>query len=282
MAVPSAGQEPLEVKPKPRSGAFSLGVSLATKSKVECEKCLVIGDIHAPFHDEKAVGVALALSKHIKPDVIVFNGDILDALAVSRFNKDPKRALMLQEELDATCDVLTAFRRANPKAKMVFIEGNHEARLQSYLQSKSPELHGLRALDIEGLLGLKELGIKYIKSRGRSAYWRYGAITIGHFDRVSKHSANTEKLLMDDRNESLIQGHTHRGGVYYKTLPNGTVMAGIGGFCLCDTSPDYCTDPNWQQGVVIVTKRKSSNRFFIEPVPIVDHEALYEGYLFSG
>ena len=106
MAVPSAGQEPLEVKPKPRSGAFSLGVSLATKSKVDCEKCLVIGDIHAPFHDEKAVGVALALSKHIKPDVIVLNGDIADFYACSRFSKQPTRALQLQDELDSVREIL--------------------------------------------------------------------------------------------------------------------------------------------------------------------------------
>lgn len=252
------------------------------RETVGVERNLVVGDIHAPFQDDKAVELALALAQDLQPEVITFNGDIADCYAVSRFSKDPHRALMLQDELDGTHAILKAFRDVCPDSDMVYIEGNHEARMKAYLISRAPELSGLDALDLRSLLRLDSLGIEYVPSKGRSAYWRYGAVSIGHFDRVSKHSAYTEKALVDDRRESLIQGHTHRGGVYYVTLPNGDVLAGIGGFCLCDTDPEYCTDPNWQQGVVVITKRTATDRFFIQPVPFVDHECLYNDTLYSS
>ena len=254
----------------------------ANRKMVGVERCIVLGDIHAPFHDPRALALALAIVEDVQPETIVLNGDIIDLYAVSRFNKDPSRALMLQDEIDQTREILQLIRDAAPSAHIVYVEGNHEARMRAYLISQAQSLSGLRSLTLESQLGLDELGIEYVPSRGRSAYWRYGAVTIGHFDKCSKHSAYTEKALVDDRRESIVQGHTHRGGTYYKTLPSGEILSGVGSFCLCDTNPEYVTDPDWAQGLVVLTKRTESNRFHTEAVPFIDHEALWNDTLYSG
>lgn len=267
------------------SGAYTAPqrhlITPAHRERVGIERAVILGDIHAPFHDPRAISIALAIVEDIQPEVIILNGDIIDLYAVSRFNKDPHRALMLQDELDETREVLSMIRNAAPSAQIVYVEGNHEARMRAYLISRASELAGLSALNLTSLLGLDALGIEYVPSRGRSAYWRYGAVTVGHFDKCSKHSAYTEKQIVDDRRESIVQNHTHRGGTYYVTLPSGEILSGVGGFCLCDTNPEYCTDPNWQSGLVVVTKRTESNRFHTEAVPFIDHEALWNDTLYS-
>lgn len=254
----------------------------AAREKVGVEKCLVVSDLHVPFHDERSVSVALAIAEDIKPEVVVFNGDLVDFYAISRFAKDPHRALMLQQEIDAAKDILHRFRKACPKARMVYVEGNHEARLRNYLISRAPELAGLAVLDLRHLLDLDALRVAYVPSRGRSAYWRYGVVTIGHFDIARVKSGYTETALIEKRHESVVQGHTHRVADITKTLPDGRVIGGIGSGCLCDLDPEYCTDPDWCQAVVVITKRIDTDRFHTDLVKIIDHEALYEGVLYSG
>ena len=189
---------------------------------------------------------------------------------------------MLQDEITQVREILTKFRRVCPKARIIFVEGNHEARMRNYLVTRAPELAGLQVLDIRNLLGLDKLDIEYIPSRGKSAYWRYGCITIGHFNMARIKSGYTETGLIEKRHESVIQGHTHRVADITKRLPDGHAIAGIGSGCLCELDPEYCTDPDWMQAVVVITKRADTDRFHTELVKIIDHEALYEGVLYSG
>jgi len=270
----SAVQE--QVKPKP------VRLTPATRKSIGVERCVVICDTHVPYQDNRAVAVALALIEDLKPERVVLAGDMLDMYAVSRFSKEPLGALGLQDELDQTKDLLREIRRASGKARLEYVEGNHEARLTAYLHTRAPELAGLTALSITELLDLDSLDITYIKSRGRSAFTTFGAVAVGHFDKCSKHSGYTAKALVDDRCESLVQGHVHRLGTHYKTLPNGDVLLGVESGCLCDLSPEYVANPNWQHGLTVITKRTDTDRFHLAQVPIVDYEAIYKDVLYSA
>lgn len=254
----------------------------AARRQIGVERAVVMGDFHVPFHDPRAVQVALALVEDIQPEVIFLNGDVLDCYAVSRFDKNPRRALELQDEIDQTFDILSRVREAAPTARIVYIRGNHEARLNTYLNSRAPELSGLRALDIRALLSLDALGIEWVEGKGKEAYSEYGAVKVGHFDRVNQHAGYTAKLLLDKHSTSLVQAHTHRLADVYRRYPGGRSVVGTESGCLCELDPEYVSDPDWMHGLVVVTKECDGNRFHVQPVAITDYRALYNDVLYSA
>jgi UDP-2,3-diacylglucosamine pyrophosphatase LpxH len=219
----------------------------------------------------------------LKPERIFLNGDIVDFYAISRFNKCPKRELEMQDEIDATSAFLHTLRAVAADADIDFIEGNHEGRLSAYVNdSNRRAMSSLRCLTVPELLGLDSLGINYIESRGRTAFTTDGLVKVGHFNRVSKFSAYTGKLLLDQFMCSLVQGHTHKLGTHFRTVAgSGTYVAAEGG-CLCDLDPEYANAPDWQHGVTIISRLNGSERFHIQQVPIIDHEAFFDGKRYSG
>lgn len=245
------------------------------------EVTFVFGDTHGIYMDKKWWSIVKNIIYDLKPDRIVMNGDVVDFYAISRFDKDPNRRESLQDEIDITKQFLDSVRFWSKDAEIIWVEGNHEARLQKYLWSKSPELASLDMLDIENIFETDKRGIKYIKSRGREAYYQMGKIKIGHFNKVSQESAYTAKALVTRYACTIIQNHVHRLGKYYKTYGNDVVV-GIEAGCGCMLNPEYTCDPNWQQGFVIITKLKNDNRYYIEDVPIIKHETLFRNALYKA
>ena len=97
-------------------------------------KFVVIGDCHIPYHDKDAIKAFKRFIKKEKPNTIIMNGDIIDMYDVSTFDKDPERINSLQGELDEAIGFFKDIRKMLPDAKLVFIKGNHCARLEKYLK----------------------------------------------------------------------------------------------------------------------------------------------------
>ena len=74
-------------------------------------KTLFIPDMHCPYQDKIALKAMYSFMDWWKPEDIVLLGDLVDFYAISRFNKDPERALKLQEELDQAVKVLKEIRK---------------------------------------------------------------------------------------------------------------------------------------------------------------------------
>lgn len=62
---------------------------------------IVFSDIHAPFHDKKAIALAAKIAQWWKPNVAIWNGDNLDCYSISKYNKSPDRTERLQDEIDS-------------------------------------------------------------------------------------------------------------------------------------------------------------------------------------
>ena len=75
-----------------------------------------------------------------------------------------------------------------------------------------------------------------------------------------------------------ITGHCHRGGSFLKTDRFG-VWGWWEGFCLCHLNPDWIKNPNWQQGITLV--HFIGKRFWVEAIPIIDHELMYGGKIYK-
>jgi UDP-2,3-diacylglucosamine pyrophosphatase LpxH len=238
------------------------------------EKCLLIPDIHAPFQDELALSALLDFSKWFKPDKIFILGDLVDFYAISRFTKDPERALKLQDEIDIAYEILKQIRNINPNTPIVLIRGNHEYRLQKYLWSEAKELSSLRDLSVENLLNLKSLDIKYEKT-GRLIH---RGVIIKHGDVVRKFSGYSAKGEFEKSGMSGVSGHTHRAAVYYQNNASGNYVWTECG-CLCKLDAEYLEGeiPNWVQGWGVGYFSLNSPRYLLDFIPFVGGKAFYQG-----
>ena len=234
------------------------------------EKSVVIGDLHIPFHSKEALGLTMDFMRMFKPDKIFINGDFLDCWAISSFAKPPYIDEKLCDEIQEGNFILGDLLKITKD--ITFIFGNHEYRLENYINKNARELYGMSGLTLEEQLRLKERGIKIVNSHNKENYFKYGDLLIGHFNKVSQHSAYTAKALLDKYGLSLIQSHTHRGGSHFKRSEEGVRVA-YENFCLCDLDPSYCLKPNWTQGFSTIHKVK--NRFFVTQVHIFNGKLMY-------
>ena len=123
-----------------------------------------------------------------------------------------------------------------------------------------------------------DIPIEIVENIGRDTMKKYfnDKLLIGHFNKALKHSSYTAKGLVDQYKMNIIQGHTHRIGMYYVTGAKETYI-GVEGGCLCDIKPTYVNSPNWQTGFVMARDHKN-----IEIIPIDDDEAIYRGRIYKG
>lgn len=224
-------------------------------------KFIVLSDLHIPFQNDKAIAAVFRFLKQNPVDTVVLNGDILDMYDVSRFDKDPNRINSLQEELNLAAKFFGKLRKILPNAEIVYVKGNHSARLEKYLM-KHPELFSLDALKLPNLLRLREFNIGY-----EPKAFKLGSLKITHGSIVRKFAGYTAKAELEKNDCSGISSHTHRLAVYYKRTPSRSLMWAESG-CLCDLNPEYVESPDWMNGFIYGTVHKDS--FSVMPIPIVD------------
>ena len=216
-------------------------------SKGKTYKVGLIYDLHCPYHSEHAVNLACQILRDYEPDICINGGDAVDMYGVSRFDRDPDRMMNhIQSEIDVFSGVQDRLYDASGCYEWTMLRGNHEDRLRKYLW-RYPELHSLRSLQLPSVLGLDKWDMALVDKVV------IGKTVFRHGDVIRKHSAYTGKALLENvgHSNSEFCGHTHRGGLHYKTTGNGVVQ-GVECYCLCDIDKaDYTRDPNWQMGMVV-------------------------------
>ena len=120
-------------------------------------RAIIVNDLQIPFQDRATVEAVSHFWDDFAPDLEVYNGDIFDFYNISSFDKNPTRRFKLQDELDESFGWMNSRAEANPSARRIFVEGNHEDRLRRFLWKFSSELSNLRALEFEELMHFEEL-----------------------------------------------------------------------------------------------------------------------------
>lgn len=202
-------------------------------------KRIAVGsDMHFPDHDPLAIEKFLEECQ--KSDLAIINGDLVDFYGLSRFNPDPRRKETLQDELDMAQEFL-----ASIDCPYVFNKGNHEIRVDKYLRSSATALECLRALKLHTLLGIPE----------EDMFGNDGVlvdeIRVKH-GTIVKNTAGLSGMAEAEKHwRSVVMGHTHRRGKMPVTK-DGRIFYGVEAGCLCKLDPEYVTNPNWQQGFVVI------------------------------
>lgn len=177
---------------------------------------LVWPDTHIPDHDKRAVSLMLNVVSAIIPDEVLLLGDFLDCKAPARWSKGSaaEYADTLPGEIEAGKVVLAAIRSVHEGA-LTFIEGNHEARISSYLRNYAPALMGL-VPSLGELLSFDKYEVKYVDQPFQVAP---GFLAI-HGNKLSSTQNSAGQSAWKERmrhGSSIVQGHSHRAGLIADT-----------------------------------------------------------------
>ena len=216
------------------------------------KKMLIISDIHCPYHDIEALTECYKYAKKQHIDSILLNGDTFDFYRLSKFMQDPMK-VNLKEELEIGQKFLDSLQNTFKRCKIYFKVGNHEARLESYLKQKAPELFGLPFFDLSEFLHLHEHGIEVIDA---NTIMLYGKLPIihGHELRMSVGGVNPSRTLYNKFKTSCVCSHLHRTSDHTEKTGLDKVISTHSIGCMCDLHPDYARINNWNTGFGIVSK----------------------------
>lgn len=242
---------------------------------MDLQLSLIIPDTHRPFHNVKAYNLMLKVAKDLKPQEIVILGDYADFYSVSSHSKDPSVFGMLADEISDVLDGLQELSDLFPRAKKVFIQGNHEYRLERYLVDNAPALFGIT--DTRNLLNLDKMpNWTYVSYGPNQAYKVLGSyLTARHEPLASNARLTAAKALC-----SLVYGHIHRIEQSHIVGLSGTNHVCFSVGWLGDKRKDkifgYVKNHHqWQLGFGLVYASKKTGYFYHQEVHILDHGKTY-------
>jgi predicted phosphodiesterase len=205
----------------------------------QCNKILIIGDLHVPYQDNEALEAILNYGVERTANTVLINGDLIDFYMLSRFEKDPRKR-SVKFEIDCAKQVLKYIRYKFPLATIIYYLGNHDHRFNKYMLNKAPELLDIPEFSLYHILGLADLQIKLIdNNRGTKA----GDLNIRHgHEFYGSGGVNPARSYYLKAKDNIAVNHVHRTSNY--SIPNigKKVHAGFSIACLCDLDPDY--NPN--------------------------------------
>lgn len=216
-----------------------------------------------------------AVGRELKPDVVTILGDYLDAESLSSFSKDPDRHHILKEEVDDANRGLDEFDRYYPKARKIYIQGNHEFRLERYIRDRAPALYSLAYLP--DILRLHTRGWEYVKY---GKHIRIGKLIFTHGTIVR---LNTAAAMLQKYEHSVCFGHIHRIEESLKVNALGDAHVAFTPGWLGDANQvDYIKDfANWQLGFALVY-HLANGEFFHTTHKIVNYKTVVNGKLYGA
>ncbi len=212
------------------------------------KNCLVISDIHIPFHDTVALQLIFQYVQDMNIDTIVILGDLLDFYQISNFSKNPKQK-DVGEQICMGHKFLSDLRNRFPQAKIIYKQGNHEQRLRRQIwQSKYGSALGENFLPQR--LKLKQLCIDY-----EAQPFQIGNLWFLHGHQLNGGRSMAEhvvNMIFRAVNDNFIVGHFHRCQQNFFRRISGETFCGYAVGHLAKRM-DYAIINKWVQSFAIVT-----------------------------
>jgi predicted phosphodiesterase len=251
------------------------------------QKILLIPDSHFPYVDQRAFDCMLNAAHHIKPDIVIIMGDFFDFYAVSQHRKDPRRRLDLAQEIAAGNAGLKLVEALGAKRK-IFVEGNHEERLQRYLADEASDV--IKTLEPAGLitshtlpeaLNLKKRGWEWVPYR---QHLKVGKLYVTHD--VGKAGANAHIDAEATFQGNVVIGHTHRIATAVKGNMKGkghvaAMLGWLGSFSEIDYMHRARAIRDWAHGFGVAYMDEATEHVFLQVVNIVDYRCVIDGKVFG-
>lgn len=207
-----------------------------------------VGDAYEPFHDVRAMDVFVEVARLEQPEDIVLLGDIIDLPSQSRWAQEAGFARTTQMALDATHEWLARLRAAAPDATIIIVEGNHDKRMQTFIEANALAAFGIRqankpeswpSMSLPHLLRLDELQITYQDAYPAAVHWDDDSTRNIHGTRANSKGSTMSQYSQELPHINTWAGHTHRAEIIYKTVmgPRGEAIESYSANpgCLCRT-----------------------------------------------
>lgn len=210
----------------------------------------IIGDVHVPFHNTKAVTKALQYIKDAHIDCLILNGDIADCYALSRWEKRPDKR-NFPKEREATVHLLKAIRNMFPKQRIIYKCGNHEERFENLLINRAPDFFGMEEFRLPVIFDLFNTGIDWVGDK-RTIQYRELDILHGHEIGSFSGGVNPARTTLLKCRTNVVVNHYHRktNDTQRGLRDSYTQAWSIG--CLCELRPRWMPVNDWQLGFAIV------------------------------
>lgn len=236
---------------EPKTGPinpFKLPESYAedfTPFKISQSKTLILSDIHIPYHDNKAIEVALKYGKDKGANCILINGDLLDMPNHSKHERD-WRHRTTKQEFEATSQFLNYLRHYFPTQRIIFKHGNHDERWEKWLYAKAPEIFDDKYYHLEQRLKLNDLRIETVKNK---LPIQIGKLNVLHGHELQgSGGVNPARATFLKTIDNVLIGHCHRSSQHTEPTFGGKVIVTTSQGCLCGMWPMFARVNKWNHG----------------------------------
>lgn len=244
---------------------------------------LVIPDVHLPFEDKRTLRAVEKYMSSRHWDECIYLGDLLDFSCVSSHNKN-KPGITAGESVKKDYNYANKFldrhqKILGPKTKITIIEGNHDYRIERWIE-EFPAMKG--SLEVEKGLRLRERGINWVRYWSTGKVYKIGKATYGHGRYVNDGHA---KKHVQTYGTNFFYGHLHDIQGYSLTHAgdNKTIVGQSLG-CVCNYRQYWLKGyPNrWNQAITTFFFRP--NGFFNYYISSIFNHALIgpDGVLYQG
>jgi hypothetical protein len=213
-------------------------------------------------------------------------GDLCDFGIISSHNLGNLREVeggRLLEEYKVADEIVSRheqiIRKNNQKARMIYLEGNHEYRIERYINAH-PELQGM--IEVENVLRLKQRHIEYVHSWSRGEIFRLGKCAIHHGLYCTDNHA---KKMVQRFGTSVLYGHVHDYQVYSShSIDPANVLVGASLGCLCKIPQKYLrgAPTRWSQGITIFEHDETSGDFWFQFLKINKGRLVHDGRVYQA
>lgn len=254
----------------------------------------VWGERHSsliPLHDYLAIDVFVQMAIKLQPEYIILLGDHVDLAEWStKYKSAPRHKDTTQPTLDVLRWHLMQLRVNCPSSKIIWLEGNHDARIERAFVDRMPQALNIKphgetesAMSLPTLLKLNEIAVDYHGPYG-TPYWLWDEIECTHGSSASIEGEARKAV------HSRINGHVHRRGHATRTIstPNGIkrlsivnpgTLARIDGEVVPSATVGKDVE-DWQQGFALAHFIEGNAHFQV--IPIEDGISVFDGEIIRG
>ena len=247
----------------------------------QIQKTVLLPDIHYPHCEDKLMESVCDFIVDYEPNELVYMGDQMSLDCISSWNrqkpllKEGQRLVDDYRKFDE--DILQWHEDiTNADTRRVFMIGNHEERVQWYIE-RNPELQGI--VDIDYSLNLTERGYKVVPFNEIHTVGKLSVLH-GYYWNVY-HAAKT--LAAFEGN--VVYAYVHNPQMYAKVSPidrkgyhTATSLP-----CLCNIKPDYKKNaPNfWINGFGVVEHLPATGMFNLYTIIAIDGCFMWNGVYYG-
>lgn len=234
-------------------------------------KALILPDVHIDHKGyDKVYGVVKKFVSDFEPDIIYLLGDFADCASLSGWDLSKKRKMEGRRHAKEIKNVDKELSYLSTHTdKLVWLEGNHEYRVERYLDDH-PEVEGL--IEYQEQIDLKKYNCEWVPY---NKIYKVGKLNMIHGRYANKYHAAKHSGKIDG---NLVYCHTHVPQRFCSIKENATPRSVWCLGCLCKKNPSYLkgAEGAWLHGFGILYVA-GNGEFNLYSVDIINNRFYWGG-----